>query len=82
MTTTRDTLVVVPHASLGQLRRGATIYAVGHVGPHGTLSAQAATQIVQFPSAGPFGLHPVLHAGMHLRKCSPSAIAAALTPGG
>jgi hypothetical protein len=82
VTTTGDTLVVVPHASLDQLRRGATIFAVGHAGPHGTLSAQVATQIVQFPSAGPLGLHPVLHVGVHLRNCSPGAIAAALTPDG
>ena len=82
VTTSGDTLIVVPHASLSQLRAGATTVAVGHAGPDGTLSAQAVTQIVQLPSEGPFGMHAVLHAGVHLRGCSPSAIAAALTPGG
>jgi hypothetical protein len=82
VTTSGDTLVVVPHASLSKFRAGATTLAVGHAGPDGTLSAKAVTQIVQLPSEGPFGLHPVLHVGMHVRSCSPGTIAAALTPGG
>ena len=82
VTTSGGTLVVVPHARLSQFRAGATTFAVGHAGPDGTLPAKAVTQVVQLPSEGPFGLNPVLHVGMHVRSCSPSAIAAALTPGG
>ena len=80
VTTSGDTLVIVPHASLGQLRDGATIFALGHAGPHGTLSAQAVSQVSQFPSAS--GLHIGLHSKVSVRSCSPAAIAAALVPGG
>ena len=80
VTTSGDTLVIVPHASLGQLRDGATIFALGHAGPHGTLSAQAVSQVSQFPSAS--GLHLGLHSKVSVRSCSPAAIAAALVPGG
>ena len=80
VTTSGDTLVIVPHASLGQLRDGATIFALGHAGPHGTLSAQAVSQLSQFPSAS--GLHIGLHSKVSVRSCSPAAIAAARVPGG
>ena len=40
VTTSSDTLVVVPHASPGQLRVGTAIFAIGHAGPDGTLSAR------------------------------------------
>ena len=79
VTTSGDTLVIVPHASLGQLRDGATIFALGHAGPHGTLSAQAVSQLSQFPSAS--GLHIGLHSKVSVRSCSPAALAAALVPG-
>ena len=91
MTTSGDTLVVVPHASLGQLQHGATIFAVGHAGPDGTLSAQAVAAVSQLPPGTPPGmfalpgahLHISVHAraGGHLPGCSPTAIAAALLPG-
>ena len=37
VTTSGDTLVVIPHASPGQLQVGAAIFALGHAGPDGTL---------------------------------------------
>jgi hypothetical protein len=64
----------VPHASPGQLQAGTTIFAVGHTGPDGTLSARAMAAITQLPS-GP-------HIGVSFRNCSPSSIAAALALGG
>jgi hypothetical protein len=92
VTTNGDTLVVVPHASLGQLRHGATIFALGHPGPDGTLSARAMAAVSQLPPGVPPGLHAPagahLHISVHLHVngrahgCSPSAIAAALALGG
>jgi hypothetical protein len=92
VTTSPDTLVVVPDASLGQLQHGATIFAVGHAGPDGTLSAQAVAAVSQLPPGVPAGMHAPagthLHISVHVnarghvRGCSPSAIAAALLPGG
>jgi hypothetical protein len=92
VTTSGDTLVVVPHASLGQLQHGATIFAVGHAGPTGTLSAQAVAAVSQLPPGVPAGVHALpgahlhisvhVHARGHVPNCSPSAIASALLPGG
>jgi hypothetical protein len=92
VTTSGDTLVVVPHASLGQLRHGATIYAFGHAGPHGQLSARAVTAVSRLRPGPPAGVRaPVkvhLHISVHVRVsghlhgCSPSALASALLPGG
>jgi hypothetical protein len=92
VTTSGDTLVVVPHASLRQLRHGATIFAVGHPGPDGTLSAQAMAAVSQLPPGVPYGMHAPAgahlrvsvhaHIGGHVHDCSPSAIAAGLLPGG
>jgi hypothetical protein len=90
VTTSGGTLVIVPHASLAQLQRGAIIHAVGPAGPDGTLSAQAVAAISQLPLGAPPGLHPPgahLHisvhfkVGAHVNGCSPRAIAAALLPG-
>jgi hypothetical protein len=81
VTTSGDTLVIVPHASLGQLQTGANIFAIGHAGPHGTLSAKAVAGLMQLRSG------PVVHIGMHAQGkghgpgCSPGAIAAALVGG-
>jgi hypothetical protein len=90
--TNGDTLVIVPHASLGQLHHGATIFAVGHAGPGGTLSARAVAAVSQLPPGAPPGLHAPagahLHISVHLHTrghaggCSPSAIAEALALGG
>jgi hypothetical protein len=44
VTTSSDTVVHVVHASLGQLQAGATINAVGYLGPDATLSAIAVGQ--------------------------------------
>ncbi len=76
MTTSGATLVIVPHASVGQLQVGATIYAVGHVGPDGTLSVKGVAAITQLPSGGRLS---VSASGRH---CSPASIAAALYFGG
>jgi hypothetical protein len=92
VTTNGDTLVVVPHASLGQLNHSATIFALGHAGPDGTLSARAVAAVSQLPPGVPPGLHAPtavhLHISVHTRTrghigdCSPSAIAEALALGG
>jgi hypothetical protein len=87
VTISADTLVIVPHASLGQLHTGANIFAIGHAGSHGTLSAQAVAAISPLPSGGPIGGHLHIHVGMHAKAsghgpgCSPGAIAAALAGG-
>jgi hypothetical protein len=70
VTTSGDTLVVVPHASLGQLQAGTRIFAVGDAGPDGTLSARGVAAITQLPS-GP-------HTSVSVKNCSPSSIAEAL----
>jgi hypothetical protein len=72
VTTSSDTLVVVPHASPGQLQAGATIFAVGHAGPDGTLSARGVAAITQFRSGA------TLHVNVSVRDCSPSSITEAL----
>jgi Domain of unknown function (DUF5666) len=92
VTTSADTLVVVPHASLGQLQHGATVFAVGHAGPDGTLSARAVAAVTQLPPGVPAGLHGPAHVHLHIsvhvsarghvHGCSPSAIATALALGG
>jgi predicted anti-sigma-YlaC factor YlaD len=74
VTTSGDTLVIVPHASLGQLPAGVTVFAVGQAGPDGTLSARAVAAIRQLPAGG--------HLNVSFRTCSPSSIAAALALGG
>jgi hypothetical protein len=56
VTTSGDTLVIVPHASLGQLQAGAAIFAVGHAGPDGTLSARGVAAITQLPSGPHLGV--------------------------
>jgi hypothetical protein len=70
--TSGDTLVVIPHASLGQLQAGTTIFALGHAGPNGTLSARAVAAVSQLPS----GLHP--HFSVSVKSCSPSSVDEAL----
>jgi hypothetical protein len=70
VTTSGDTLVVVPHASPGQLQVGATIFALGHAGPDGTLSATAVAAVSQLPAG--------MHIGVSVKDCSPSSIQEAL----
>ncbi len=72
MTTSGATLVVIPHASPGQLQAGATIVALGHPGPDGTLSAIAVAAVLQLPAGG----H--LNASFRVKDCSPSSIDEAL----
>jgi hypothetical protein len=72
VTTSGDTLVVIPHASLGQLPAGATVLAVGHAAPDGTLSAVAVAAVSQLRSGG----H--LNVSVRVKDCSPSSIEEAL----
>jgi hypothetical protein len=72
VTTSGNTLVVIPHASPGQLRAGVTIFALGHPGPDGTLSAQAVAAVSQLPAGG----H--LNVSVRVKDCSPSSITEAL----
>ena len=69
--TSGDTLVVVPHATPGQLQAGATIFTIGHAGPDGTLSAQAVAAIRQLGPGKP-------HTSVSVKDCSHGAIVEAL----
>ena len=71
VTTSGDTLVVIPHASPGQLQSGAAIFALGHAGPDGTLSAQAVAEIRQLGPGKP-------HTSVSVKDCSHSSIVEAL----
>jgi hypothetical protein len=70
VTTSGGTLVVIPHASLGQLQPGTSIFALGQAGPDGTLSARGVAAVSQLPS-GP-------HTSVSVKDCSPSSITEAL----
>jgi hypothetical protein len=77
VTTSGETYVAVPHASLGQLRAGAITIAFGHAGPDGTLSAVALSETVPLPpSPG-----RQVHATLHVSDCSPGSLAMALASG-
>jgi hypothetical protein len=70
VTTSGSTLVVVPHASPGQLQAGASIFAVGLAAPDGTLSARGVAAVSQLRSGA--------HLSVSVRDCSPSSITEAL----
>jgi hypothetical protein len=70
VTISGGTLVVVPHASPGQLQAGATIFAVGHAGPDATLSAQAVAAVSQLRSGA--------HVSVSVKDCSPQSVTEAL----
>ena len=70
VTTSGGTLVVIPHAGLSQLQAGATIFAIGHAGPDGTLSARAVAAVLQLPSR--------VHMRVSVKDCSPSSVDEAL----
>ncbi len=70
VTTSGSTLVVIPHASPGQLPAGATIFALGDAGPNGTLSARAVAAVSQLP--------PGAQAHTSVKDCSPGSIDAAI----
>jgi hypothetical protein len=70
VTTSGDTLVAIPHASPGQLQPGAAIFALGHAGPDGTLSATAVASVSQLRSGA--------HISVSVKDCSPSSITEAL----
>jgi hypothetical protein len=72
VTTSGGTLVVIPHASPGQLQAGATIVAVGHAGPDGTLSARAVAAVSQLRSG------PHTRVSVKVKDCSPRSIDEAL----
>ena len=71
VTTSRGTFVVVPHASLGQLKPGGTTVALGRPGPGRTLSAIG---VLQQPP-GPMQVHFNVAA---VRGCPPASITDAL----
>jgi hypothetical protein len=71
VTTSGETVVTVTHVSPGQLPAGATIYALGQAGPHGTLSARAVAAVSQLPAGG--------HISVTVRNCSPTSIAEAIS---
>jgi hypothetical protein len=75
VTTSSDTLVVIPHASPGQLQPGTAIFALGHAGPDGTLSARGVAAITQLPQLPP-GAH--IGVSVKVKDCSPSSIDEAL----
>jgi hypothetical protein len=70
VTTSGGTRVVVPHASPDRLQAGAAIFALGHAGPDGTLSARGVAAVSQLPSGG--------HIGVSVKDCSPGSINEAL----
>jgi hypothetical protein len=72
VTTSGGTVVVIPHASPSQLQVGVTVFAIGHPGPNGTLSAAAVAAVSQLQTGG----H--LNVSVKVRDCSPSSITEAL----
>jgi hypothetical protein len=70
VTTSGDTLVVVPHASPGQLQAGTSIFALGSAGPGGTLSARAVAAVSQLPQGR--------HVRVSVKDCSPASVLEAL----
>jgi hypothetical protein len=72
VTTSGSTLVVVPHASPGQLPVGVPIFAVGRAGPDGTLTAQAVAAVSQLRSG------PHISESVKVKDCSPSSVTEAL----
>jgi hypothetical protein len=68
VTTSDDTLVIVPHASPDRLPPGITVVAVGQAGPDGGLSARAVAAVSQPRS----GAH--LNESIKVKDCSPSSI--------
>jgi len=70
VTTSGSTAVSVAGASLGQLRVGGTMTAVGYAGPHGTLAALAALQ----PPSWPAGAHSTIR----VKDCSPASVSQAI----
>jgi hypothetical protein len=71
VTTSSDTLVVIPHASAAQLQAGTSIFALGNAEPDGTLSATAVAAVSQLPTG-------ILHNNFSVKSCSPSSIIEAL----
>jgi len=61
--------ITPPNATVSQLRIGIATIAVGHVGPHGTLSAMGVLQ------------QPGYHGGITVNGCSPGSIDNAITTG-
>jgi hypothetical protein len=72
VTLSPSTLVVVPHASLGQLQPGTRIFAAGTASGDGTLSATAVGAVSQLRSG------PHTRLSIKVRDCSPSSIVEAV----
>jgi hypothetical protein len=66
VTTSGDTLVVVTHASLGQVRPGTAVFALGQAGPGRTLAARAVAAVAQLPAGG--------HISVSVKDCSSGSI--------
>jgi hypothetical protein len=79
VTTGGNTLVVVPHAGLGRLPTGSTIFALGDAGPDGTLSAKGVAALSQLPPGPGPRLHVSAHVHASVRDCSPGSIADAIS---
>ncbi len=71
VTTSRNTLVVISHASLSQLPAGAAVFALGQAGPNGTLSARAVAAVSQMPSG--------VQIHVSVKDCSITSILAAIS---
>ncbi len=70
VTTSAGTLVVLPHARLGQLQAGSAVAVLGQPGPDGTLSAQAVAAVLRTPAGARLSIS--------VKDCSPSSITEAL----
>jgi hypothetical protein len=66
VTTSADTLGVIPNARLDQIPAGITVFAIGQAGPGGTLAATGVAAVSQLRS-GP-------HIGVSVKDCSPQSV--------
>jgi hypothetical protein len=67
--TSAETVVNIVNPGLGRLPVGGTIYALGRVGPGGTLAARAVAVVAQLPAGG-----PQIHAHLSVKDCSPASV--------
>lgn len=67
--TSAETVVNIVNAGLGRLPVGGAVYALGQVGPGGTLAARAVAVVAQLPAGG-----PQIHAHLSVKDCSPASV--------
>ena len=72
VTTSGETLVIIPHARPDQLPPGITVFALGQAEPDGTLSAKAVAALAQLRSGARISV------STKVKNCSPSSIDEAL----